>query len=38
MWLKVKAGTIDCKQPSTRDGHCCTNIGKNMYMHGGMLI
>ena len=35
MWLKVKTTAIDCKAPSTRDGHCCSNIGKDMYMHGG---
>ena len=37
MWLKVKTNAIDCKPPSSRDGHCCTNNGKDMYMHGGEL-
>ena len=38
MWMKIKAKAIDCRSPSSRDGHACCNSGKDMYMHGGQSI
>ena len=35
MWMKLHVSAEGCSLPRSRDGHACSTLGKDMYMHGG---